>query len=105
VAQVSTFLRKYINQNGGFTITGYITRGESPDVSKPNEKVVSERPTYQVSYAQPTDHAILNGYDTDYNALKFAIASPDTPTGHDQNTNDTATAPPPPTGDPTELAQ
>jgi hypothetical protein len=98
VAQVSTLresIKKcytYINQKGGFTITGYVTRGQSPDASNPNEKVVSEHPTYHVSYAQPTNYAILNGYDTDYNALKFAIASPDTPTGHDQNTNDTATA-------------
>jgi hypothetical protein len=98
VAQVSTLRESiekcytYINQNGGFTVTGYITRGETPDVSNPNEKVVSERPTYHVSYTQPTNQAILNGYDMNNNALKFAIASPAMPTGHDQNTNDTATA-------------
>jgi hypothetical protein len=98
VAQVSTLRESiekcytYINQNGSFTVTGYITRGKTPDVSNPHEKVVSKRPTYHVSYTQPTNHAILNGYDMDYNALKFVIASPDKPNGHDQKTNDTATA-------------
>ena len=45
----------FINSNGGFTVSGVITRGESPVESNPNEKVVSEHATYHVCYSQPTN--------------------------------------------------
>jgi hypothetical protein len=89
----------------GFTITGYITRGESPDSSNPNEKVVSEHPTYHISYAQPTDHAIWNGYDADYNTLKFVNDIASMPALVTIKTPMTPLTPPPPTDDPTEPGQ
>ena len=48
----------YINTNAGFTITGYVNRGESMDASDLNEKVASERVLFHITYCYPTDLTI-----------------------------------------------
>jgi hypothetical protein len=59
----------YINTNGGFTVGGYIQRGESIDQSDPTEKIASLRPTFHVTYLMPTNFSIRER--PEYNILKF----------------------------------
>jgi hypothetical protein len=44
----------FVNSNEGFTLSGIITRDESPDASNPDTKV-SEHATYHICYSQPTN--------------------------------------------------
>jgi hypothetical protein len=48
----------YINTNAGFTIAGYVNRGESMDASDQTEKVASEKVLFHVTYCYPTDLTI-----------------------------------------------
>ena len=48
----------YINNNGGFTVAGYMNRGESKDASDPNYQVASEKIVHHVTYCYPTNLAI-----------------------------------------------
>jgi hypothetical protein len=81
-----------INHHWGFTITGCIIKGESPNASNPKKKVISKHPTYHISHAQPTDDASRNGFNANYNALKVVNDMPDMPTVNNQNDNDITNA-------------
>jgi hypothetical protein len=59
----------YINSNGGFTIGGYIQRGESVDQSDTTEKIASLRPTFHLTYIMPTDIHIRER--PEYKVLKY----------------------------------
>ena len=63
---------QYINDNGGFTIMGMITRGESQDVSNNREKVASENATWELIYLMP--HIIDLENRMAYQHLKYKYA-------------------------------
>ena len=75
---------QHINDNGGFTICGSITRGEIRDASDEQVMVASEKITHHICYSQPTDMSLLT--DTNYMALKFTYKKPTA-------SNQTTTAP------------
>ena len=61
----------YINNNGGYTIMGTVSRGQMSDISNVNEKVASTRVTFAVSYIQPTNLGLLK--EPEYRSMMFRL--------------------------------
>jgi hypothetical protein len=54
---------EYINEHGGFTIAGTVSKGMRKDLSDTNVLVLSDIPTYNLCFLMPTNMGLLN-HDT-----------------------------------------
>ena len=77
----------YVNDNGGFSLGGTISRGLVHDISDPNAKVLNESSTFHICYAMPTDPKIE--MKPEYRALKYTYERTPSgpPTGRGSATN------------------
>jgi hypothetical protein len=50
----------YINEHGGFTIAGTVSKGMRKDLSDPSVKVLSDDSSYNVCFLMPTDMRLLD---------------------------------------------
>ena len=53
---------EYINEHGGFTIAGTVSKGMRKDLSDPTVYVLSDESTYNICFLMPTNMGLL---DTD----------------------------------------
>ena len=60
---------QYFNENGGFTVSGVITRGNVFDESNNNQLIGSCRPTHYFCFIHPTKHSIVG--DTSHTGHQF----------------------------------
>ena len=75
----------HINSHDGFTVGGYITRGEIADASDATHKIDSEKVHYHLAYVFPS--RFLLDKDTNYCQLKYKYQ----PSQFDAATNETKT--------------
>lgn len=66
---------EYINEHGGFTIAGTISKGMRKDLSDTNTLVLSDDCTYNVYFLMPTNMELLN--DEDFETKRYVYTEGD----------------------------